>query len=59
MELTLQANLPPGSYMIELTAVDTLAGKEISSAPPIGFRVADATTFGGTVQLNAELKSVS
>jgi hypothetical protein len=58
IEVDLQANLPPGSYLVEIMAQDLLTMKEISSAPPIGFRVMDATTFGGSVQLNGTFTRV-
>jgi ABC-type polysaccharide/polyol phosphate transport system ATPase subunit len=51
----LQANLQPGSFMIELAARDNLKEKDISTAPSVMLRVSEATMFRGVVQMNAQL----
>jgi lipopolysaccharide transport system ATP-binding protein len=56
IELTLQANLPVGNYMIEVGAQDALVRKDFASAPSALLRVTDSGTFRGSVQLNAEMR---
>ncbi len=51
--LELQANLPPGSYMIEVAAEDLNLHEDIASATSVMLRVTDARTFAGHIQLNA------
>ena len=51
--LELQANLPPGSYMIEVAAEDLNIHEDIASATSVMMRVTDARTFAGHIQLNA------
>jgi hypothetical protein len=51
--LELQANVPPGSYMIEVAAEDLNIHKDIASATSVMIRVTDAKTFAGHIQLNA------
>ena len=58
VELTLQANLPVGNYMIEVGAQDALVRKDFASAPSALLRVTDSGTFRGSVQLNAEMRVV-
>ncbi len=52
VDLTLQANLPPGNYLVEVAAQEVLTNKDVASAPPVMFRVNETTAFGGTVQMN-------
>jgi len=56
IEISLQANLPPGDYLIEAFSHDTLSQKRIAAAPSALLRVTDADTFRGTAQLNARLR---
>ncbi len=51
--LQLQANLPPGSYMIEVAAEDLNLHEDIASATSVMMRVTDARTFAGHIQMNA------
>jgi hypothetical protein len=51
--LELQANLPPGSYMIEVASEDLNIHQDIASAASVMMRVTDAKTFAGHIQLNA------
>ena len=51
--LELQANLPPGSYMIEVAAEDLNLHADIASATSLMMRVTDTRTFAGHIQLNA------
>jgi ABC-type polysaccharide/polyol phosphate transport system ATPase subunit len=59
VDLTLQANLPAGNYMIEAGAQDLLTHRDFASAPSALFRVTDPGTFRGTVQLNATMQIVA
>ncbi|MEO5813781.1 MAG: polysaccharide ABC transporter ATP-binding protein [Gemmatimonadaceae bacterium] len=56
--LELQANLPPGSYMIEVAAEDLNLHKDIASATSVMMRVTDTKTFAGHVQLNAGFRLI-
>jgi hypothetical protein len=51
--LELQANVPAGSYMIEVAAEDLNIHKDIASATSVMIRVTDNKTFAGHIQLNA------
>ncbi len=52
LEITLQANLPPGSYLVEVAAQELLSQKDIAAGPPVMFRVMPAGAFRGSVQMN-------
>ena len=56
--LELQANVPPGSYIIEVAAEDLNLHKDIASATSVMIRVTDTRTFAGNVQLNAGFQVV-
>jgi ABC-type polysaccharide/polyol phosphate transport system ATPase subunit len=56
--LELQANLPPGSYMIEVAAEDLNIHEDIASAASVMLQVTDARTFAGHIQLNAGFKVI-
>jgi ABC-type polysaccharide/polyol phosphate transport system ATPase subunit len=56
VRLTLQANLPAGSYMIEAGAQNLLVSKDFATAPSTMIRVTDPGTFRGSVQLNASMQ---
>ncbi|MBI3791230.1 MAG: ABC transporter ATP-binding protein [Gemmatimonadetes bacterium] len=58
-DLTFQANVPAGNYLVEVVAVDIFGNKELSSAPPALFRVVEPTTFRGTVQMNPTVQLVA
>jgi ABC-type polysaccharide/polyol phosphate transport system ATPase subunit len=58
LRVDLQANVPAGSYLIEVVAKDMIAMKDIASAPSVMLHVTDAGTFAGTVQLNASMIAV-
>ena len=51
--LELQANLPPGSYMVEIAAEDVVQRRDIASATSLMIKVIDRRTFVGHIQLNA------
>ena len=57
--MTLQANIPPGSYLVEVLSADLLTQSELTVAPPLMFRVTEAGAFRGTVQMNAAMAKVS
>ena len=59
VELTLQANLPAGNYMLEAGAQDLLTHRDFAAAPSALFRVTDSGTFRGSVQLNATMQVVA
>lgn len=59
VEIDLQANLSPGSYMIELSARDQLTQGTIASAASVVLVVTDPGTFGGPIQLNAVMRSLA
>lgn len=52
----LQANLAPGSYLLETVSMDTLAHREIAHGPAAMLRVTDPGTFRGSAQLNARIE---
>ena len=54
--LTLQANLPAGSYMVEAGAQSLLTHRDFATAPSAMIRVTDPGTFRGSVQLNASMQ---
>jgi hypothetical protein len=56
VRLTLQANLPAGSYMIEAGAQNLLSHRDFATAPSAMIRVTDPGTFRGSVQLNASMQ---
>jgi ABC-type polysaccharide/polyol phosphate transport system ATPase subunit len=58
VDLSLQANLPAGNYMLEAGAQDVLTHRDFATAPSALFRVTDEGTFRGTVQLNATMQIV-
>lgn len=51
-DLSFQANLPAGNYLVEVVAVDMFANKEVATAPPALFRVEEPVAFRGSVQMN-------
>jgi lipopolysaccharide transport system ATP-binding protein len=59
VEITLQANLAAGSYMIEAGAQDLLTSKDFATAPSAMLAVTDPGTFKGSVQLNASMRELS
>jgi len=59
VELSLQANLPAGNYMLEAGAQDLLTHRDFAAAPSALFRVTDSGTFRGSVQLNATMQVVA
>jgi ABC-type polysaccharide/polyol phosphate transport system ATPase subunit len=59
IELSLQANLPPGNYLVEAGAQDLLTHRDFAAAPSALFRVTDHGSFRGSVQLNAEMRTVT
>src|SRR3954447_7212397 len=59
VELSLQANLPAGNYMLEAGAQDLLTHRDFAAAPSVLFRVTDSGTFRGSVQLNATMQVVA
>ena len=59
MHVTLQANVPAGSYMIEVGAQDLLKRKDFATAPSVMVRVSEGIGFKGTVQLNADMRMLS
>ncbi|MEO8564231.1 MAG: ABC transporter ATP-binding protein [bacterium] len=56
VHITLQANLPAGSYMVEVGSQDLLKRKDFATAPSAMIRVAEGTNFKGSVQLNAGMR---
>ena len=56
--LELQANLPPGSYMIEVAAEDLIPHEDIASATSVVLKVTDQRTFVGHIQLNAGFENL-
>jgi hypothetical protein len=56
VDLTLQANLPAGNYLLEAGAQDLLTHRDFASAPSVFFRVTDAGSFRGSVQMNATMQ---
>jgi lipopolysaccharide transport system ATP-binding protein len=59
VSLRLQANLPPGSYLVEVTAYDELKQQDVASAASSMLRVSDDGTYVGFVQLNASMSSAA
>jgi len=59
VDVSLQANLPAGNYLIEAAAQDTLLHRDFASAPSALVRVTDPGTFRGSVQLNAAMHVAS
>ncbi|MEO7455152.1 MAG: polysaccharide ABC transporter ATP-binding protein [Gemmatimonadaceae bacterium] len=57
--LELQANLPTGSYMVEVAAEDLIPHEDIASATSLMFKVTDERTFAGLIQLNAGFHTLS
>jgi len=58
VEVTLQANLPPGDYLVEAGAQDSRTLQAFATAPSALLRVTDPGSFRGTVQLNASMRVV-
>jgi ABC-type polysaccharide/polyol phosphate transport system ATPase subunit len=56
VDLTMQANLPAGSYMIEAGAQNLLTRRDFAGAPSAMLRVTDPSSFRGSVQLNASMQ---
>lgn len=56
VEVTLQANLPPGDYLVEAGAQDSLTFQVFATAPSALLRVSDPGSFRGTHQLNASIR---
>ena len=57
--LDLQANLPVGSYMVEVAAEDLTVRQHIASATSLMFKVTDKSTFVGHIQMNADFQTLS
>lgn len=51
----LQANVPSGSYMVEIGSGNLQTFKDVASATPVMIRVNESKAFAGSVQLNAIL----
>lgn len=56
VRVEMQANVPAGSYMVEVISFDLHVGKIIGSARSVMLRVTDIGTSRGSVQLNAAMK---
>jgi ABC-type polysaccharide/polyol phosphate transport system ATPase subunit len=56
VHVTLQANLPAGSYMVEVGSQDLLKRKDFATAPSVMIQVAEGIGFKGSVQLNADMR---
>lgn len=54
--LELQANLPPGSYFVEVASEDLNLREDIASATSVMIRVTDNRSFTGHIQLNAAFR---
>ena len=59
VHVTLQANVPAGSYMMEVGAQDLLKRKDFATAPSAMIRVSEGIGFKGSVQLNADMRVLS
>ncbi len=59
VEIELQANLPPASYMIEVAARDMLDQRDIATGPAAVLQVVNSGEFMGSVQLNARMSSTN
>ncbi|MEP6617773.1 MAG: polysaccharide ABC transporter ATP-binding protein [bacterium] len=59
VRIDLQANLPPGSYMVEIAAQELLSQKDIATGASQMVQVLDQSTFRGAVQMNALMTSAS
>ena len=59
LHVTMQANVPGGSYMVEVGAQDMLKRKDFATAPSATVQVLDGTRFNGLVQLNAVMRPFS
>ena len=58
VRVELQANLPPGSYLIEVAAQDLVKMADIAAGPAVMLRVTDTGTFRGAVQMNGVMTAV-
>jgi ABC-type polysaccharide/polyol phosphate transport system ATPase subunit len=56
VHVTLQANVPAGSYMVEVGAQDLLKRKDFATAPSTMIQVAEGIGFKGSVQMNADMR---
>ena len=56
--VALQANVPPGSYTVEIAAQDLNRQRDVAIAPSVMIKVTSASKFLGSVQLNPTLEVV-
>jgi ABC-type polysaccharide/polyol phosphate transport system ATPase subunit len=54
-QLDLQANLAPGTYIIEVSTYDSIRQKDVALAPTVVVQVIDDGRVRGSVQLNPQL----
>ena len=59
VDVTLQANLPAGAYVVEVAAQELLTQKDVASGPSMLFRVAESSAFRGQVQLNPVVELIA
>lgn len=59
VHLELQANVPPGNYLIEVAAQNLLTNQDIAVASPVMIRVQHTDKFRGSVQMNASMAAIA
>jgi hypothetical protein len=59
IELALQMNLPPGTYLLQSVAVSSRERKVVQSGPALFVRVTEGAPMYGMVQLNPEMRLLS
>lgn len=59
VRLSLQANLPVGDYLIEVSSANLISQDDMSNGPSVMIRVTDPNTFRGWIQLNATMDHIA
>jgi lipopolysaccharide transport system ATP-binding protein len=59
LEVTLQMNLPPGIYLIDVVGGDRSSEKVLVSVPSLSVQVEESTVFIGTVNCNPTMRLYS
>jgi len=56
LDVTLQMNVPPGIYLIDVVGGDKSSEQVLASVPPLSIQVEESTAFYGTVNCNPTMR---
>ena len=56
LDVTLQMNVQPGIYLIDISVIDRATEKQLNRAPSLNVRVTPGADFLGAINLNSIMK---